>query len=79
MRSKIALNLTTKYSINFNLPKRSKKKIIFIIIHYTGMKKELEALRKLCDYRSKVSSHYLIKNNGAVSYTHLTLPTNREV
>ena len=66
MRLKIALNLTTKYSINFNLPKRSKKKIIFIIIHYTGMKNELEALRKLCDYRSKVSSHYLIKNSGEI-------------
>ena len=66
MRSKIALNLTTKYSINFNLPKRSKKKIIFIIIHYTGMKNELEALRKLCDYKSKVSSHYLIKNSGEI-------------
>ena len=29
MRSKLAINLTTNYSINFNLPKRSKKKIIF--------------------------------------------------
>ena len=45
MRSKLALNLTTNYSINFNLPKRSKKKIIFIIIHYTGMKNELEAIK----------------------------------
>ena len=26
MRSKLALNLTTNYSFNFNLPKRSKKK-----------------------------------------------------
>ena len=66
MRSKIARNLTTEYSLNFNLPKRSKKKIIFIIIHYTGMKDELKAIRKLCDYRSKVSSHYLIKNNGEI-------------
>ena len=66
MRSKLALNLTTNYSINFNLPKRSKKKIIFIIIHYTGMKNEVEAIRKLCDYRSNVSSHYFIKNNGEI-------------
>ena len=66
MRSKLALNLTTNYSINFSLPKRSKKKIIFIIIHYTGMKNELEAIRKLCDYRSNVSSHYFIKNNGEI-------------
>ena len=66
MRSKLALNLTTNYSINFNLPKRSKKKIIFIIIHYTGMKNELEAIKKLCDYRSNVSSHYFVKNNGEI-------------
>ena len=66
MRSKLALNLTTNYSINFSFPKISKKKIIFIIIHYTGMKNDLEAIRKLCDYRSNVSSHYLIKNNGEI-------------
>ncbi len=66
MRSKLALNLTTKYSINFSLPKRPKKKIIFIIIHYTGMKNEVEAIRKLCDYKSNVSSHYFIKNNGEI-------------
>ena len=66
MRSKLAINLTTNYSINFDLPKRSKKKIIFIIIHYTGMKNELEAIKKLCDYRSNVSSHYFVKNNGEI-------------
>ena len=66
MRSKLALNLTTNYSINFSLPKRSKKKIIFIIIHYTGMKNELEAIKRLCDYRSNVSSHYFVKNNGEI-------------
>ena len=66
MRSKLALNLTANYSINFNLPKRSKKKIIFIIIHYTGMKNEVKAIRKLCDCRSNVSSHYFIKNNGEI-------------
>ena len=30
------------------------------------MKKESEALERLCDYKSKVSSHYFIKNNGKV-------------
>ena len=30
------------------------------------MKNELEAIRKLCDYRSNVSSHYFIKNNGEI-------------
>ena len=64
MSSKKALNLSRYYSINFNKTKRQKKSIKFIIIHYTGMKKESKAIQKLCDYRSKVSSHYFIKNNG---------------
>ena len=66
MSLKLALNLTKYYSINFDLPKRSKKKIIFIIIHYTGMKKENEAIKRLRDNKSKVSSHYFIKKNGSV-------------
>tara|TARA_A100000164_G_scaffold375321_1_gene410112 strand:+ start:912 stop:1655 length:744 start_codon:yes stop_codon:yes gene_type:complete len=66
MSLKLAKNLTRYYSINFDLPKRSKKNIIFIIIHYTGMKKEIEAIERLCDSESKVSSHYFIKKNGKV-------------
>ena len=66
MSLKIGLNLTNNYSINFSLPKRNKKIIKFIIIHYTGMKKESDAIRKLCDQKSKVSSHYFIKNNGEI-------------
>ena len=66
MRSKIGLNLTNYYSPNFNIKKRPKKTIRFIIIHYTGMKKELAAINKLCNPKSKVSSHYFIKNNGNI-------------
>ena len=66
MSSKLALNLTRNYSINFDLPKRGKKNIIFIIIHYTGMKKENDAIKRLCNPTSKVSSHYFIKKNGKV-------------
>ena len=66
MSSKIGLNLTANYSINFSLPKRHKRSIKYIIIHYTGMKKEAAAIRKLCDHNSKVSSHYFIKDNGQV-------------
>ena len=54
------------YSPNFSLPKRTKKKIKFIIIHYTGMKKESNAIKRLCDPKSKVSSHFFIKNSGEV-------------
>ena len=62
----MGLNLTRKYSINFSLPKRLKKQIKFVIIHYTGMKKESEAIKRLCDPKAKVSSHYFISNKGII-------------
>ena len=66
MKQKIGLKLVNFYSINFDLPERKKNSIKFIIIHYTGMKKESSALKKLCNPNSKVSAHYFIKNNGRV-------------
>ena len=60
------LKITQNYSPNFSTPKRSKKNIKYIIIHYTGMKKELSALNRLTDYKSKVSAHYFIKKNGKI-------------
>ena len=62
----MGLNLTKKYSINFSLPKRSKKQIKFLIIHYTGMIKEAEAIKRLCDPKAKVSSHYFICDKGNI-------------
>ena len=58
--------MATSYSPNFNTPKRVKKKIKFIIIHYTGMKNESDAIERLQNPKSKVSSHYLIKKNGEI-------------
>ena len=52
--------INKNYSPNFSTFKRSKKKIKFIILHYTGMKKESSAIKRLCD-ESKVSSHHFIK------------------
>ena len=66
MYQKIGLKMATSYSPNFNLPKRVKNRIKFIIIHYTGMKKESAAIKRLQDPKSKVSSHYLIKRNGEI-------------
>ena len=67
MYQKIGLKMATSYSPNFNLPKRVKNRIKFIIIHYTGMKNELSALKRLSSINSKVSCHYFIKNNGETS------------
>ena len=60
------LKTIQNYSPNFNTPKRLKKNIKYIIIHYTGMKNELLALDKLTDLKSKVSAHYFIKKNGKI-------------
>ncbi len=57
---------TINYSPNFDLKKRKNKDIKLIVFHYTGMKNEKQAIRKLIDFNSKVSSHYLIKNNGEI-------------
>ena len=57
---------TLNYSPNFDLKKRKVKDIKFIVFHYTGMQSEKQAIKKLTDFESKVSSHYLIKNNGEI-------------
>jgi N-acetylmuramoyl-L-alanine amidase len=62
----MALKTILNYSPNFNSKKRKSKQIKFIIFHYTGMKRELEAIKKLTNIQSEVSSHYLIKNNGSI-------------
>ena len=67
MYQKIGLKMAENYSPNFSLPKRPKKKIKFIIIHYTGMKKESLAIKRLQNPKSKVSSHYLIKYSGEIT------------
>ena len=62
----MALKTILNYSPNFNSKKRLSKQIKFIIFHYTGMKSESDALKRLTDIQSEVSSHYLIKNNGEI-------------
>ena len=55
----------TKYkSPNYNL--RNNSKIQLIIIHYTALKSTLDAISYLCNKEKKVSSHYLISQNGTV-------------
>ena len=60
------MHTTYNYSPNFELKKRKPDQIKFIIFHYTGMKKESEAIERLTSIKSKVSCHYLIKNNGEI-------------
>ena len=62
----MALKTILHYSPNFNPKKRITKEIKFIIFHYTGMKRESDAINKLTNIQSEVSCHYLIKKNGEI-------------
>ena len=54
------------YSPNFDKKKRKPKDIKIIVFHYTGMKREKDAINRLTSQKSKVSSHYFIKKNGEI-------------
>ena len=54
------------YSPNFDNIKRNNSEIKYLIFHYTGMKSEVSAIKRLCDLSSKASCHYFIKNNGEI-------------
>ena len=58
--------MTLNYSPNFDLKKRDKFKIKYLIFHYTGMVSEEGAIRRLTNFNSKVSCHYFIKRNGEI-------------
>ena len=64
--SKLSINTTLDYSPNFDEIKRAPKQIKYIIFHYTGMKRETDAINKLKNFKSKVSCHYFIKTNGKI-------------
>ena len=54
------------YSPNFNLKKRSISKVKYLIFHYTGMKSEKGAIKRLTNKNTEVSCHYFIKRNGKI-------------
>tara|TARA_B100001029_G_C15026013_1_gene433690 strand:- start:68 stop:814 length:747 start_codon:yes stop_codon:yes gene_type:complete len=59
------MKFITKYkSLNYN--SRNNSKIQLIIIHYTALKNTKDAISYLCKKENKVSSHYLISQNGSV-------------
>ena len=62
----MAIKTTLNYSPNFDPKKRKTNQIKFLILHYTGMKTEKAAINRLTDIRSRVSAHYLIKQNAEI-------------
>ena len=62
----MAIKTSLNYSQNFNPEKRKANQIMYLIFHYTGMRTEKAAIKRLTDIKSQVSSHYLINQNGEI-------------
>ena len=58
--------MSINYSPNFDKKKRNNSKVKYLVFHYTGMKSENAAIKRLTTESSKVSCHYFIKNNGKI-------------
>ncbi|HEX3971753.1 MAG TPA: N-acetylmuramoyl-L-alanine amidase [Stellaceae bacterium] len=58
------MQITERPSPNFDTRPAG---IDMLILHYTGMRTAREALDRLCDPAAKVSAHYLVDEDGAVT------------
>ena len=63
----MSLNMNFNHISNFDKKKRSKNQIKLIVFHYTGMQSKIEAFKKLCSPKSKVSCHYFIDEIGNIT------------
>jgi len=61
------MKITIIKSPNHSIQNRNKKKINFIVIHYTGMQSERVSIERLTSKKSELSSHYLINRNGKIT------------
>ena len=59
--------IKTELSSNYSTKKRLKSSIKFVILHYTGMQSEIEAIKRLKNNKSKVSCHYFINRKGQIT------------
>ncbi len=58
------MSIVQKPSPNFD--SRDSHTVDMLVLHYTGMKTAAEALDRLCNAQSKVSSHYVVDEDGTV-------------
>ena len=56
--------MSFNFSPNFDLVKRHRRQIKYLIFHYTGMRSDKSAIKKLTDINSKVSCHFYITEKG---------------
>ena len=61
------MKIKTIKSPSYSIKNYNKKKVVFIVIHYTGMQSERVSIERLTSKTSKVSSHYLINREGKVN------------
>ena len=59
------MKIIKDFSPNFS-KKKKKRRVNFIVIHYTGMQSEIESIKWLKNPKSKVSCHFLINRKGIV-------------
>ena len=60
------MQFINKYkSVNFNIRKKGHK-VKYIILHYTAIKSDYEAIQHLIYKKNKVSSHFLINKKGKI-------------
>ena len=62
----MTIKTTINYSPNFYPKKRKKKQVKYVVLHYTGMKKENMAISRLTKIQSVVSTHYFICRSGRI-------------
>ena len=61
------MNIKILHSPNYSTKIRTKEKINFLVIHYTGMQSERVCVERLSSNKSKVSTHYLINRKGKIT------------
>ena len=58
--------LASCFIVSPNFDERGGSPVDIIVLHYTGMPEEEAALARLCDPEAKVSSHYVVRENGEI-------------
>lgn len=60
----MTLSLISNPSPNFD--SRGGAPVSMLVLHYTGMRYGTDALSRLCDPQAKVSSHYMVEEDGRI-------------
>jgi N-acetylmuramoyl-L-alanine amidase len=56
-----------KHQPTCNFDERTSTPIDMLVLHYTGMETSQGAIERLCDPAAKVSAHYVIDEEGALT------------